>query len=129
MTENLGLSSTAYEAAKERFENQYGGRCHQIAIYIEVLDEFRQIRPESANDLEDFSDLLDIAIINLNKTGQHYKLGDGSLYKKNAIQSTGSNAGAISSWMFENRKPESVVILRTWVIQESEFRTIASETV
>ena len=32
-------------------------------------------------------------------------------------------------WIFENCKGESVLTLRTWVIQEAEFQTIASETV
>ena len=31
--------------------------------------------------------------------------------------------------IFETNKSESVITLRTWVIQESEFQTIASETV
>ena len=32
-------------------------------------------------------------------------------------------------WIFENSKQESVLALRTWVIQEADFQTIASETV
>ena len=32
-------------------------------------------------------------------------------------------------WVFENHMQESVTALRTWVIQEAEFQTIASETV
>lgn len=32
-------------------------------------------------------------------------------------------------WMFENSKEESVISLRTWVLQEAEFQTIASEKV
>ena len=32
-------------------------------------------------------------------------------------------------WIFENGQTESVLSLRSWIIQESEFQTIASETV
>ncbi len=32
-------------------------------------------------------------------------------------------------WIYEHNKPESVVSLREWIIQEAEFQTIASETV
>ena len=32
-------------------------------------------------------------------------------------------------WIFENSLSESVLTLRTWVIQDSEFQTVASETV
>lgn len=32
-------------------------------------------------------------------------------------------------WVFENNIADSVTSLRTWVIQESDFQTIASETI
>ena len=32
-------------------------------------------------------------------------------------------------WIFENSKQESVLTLRTWVIIEADFQTIAAETV
>ena len=77
--ENLGHSSTAYEAAKERLERKYGGRRRQIAMYIEELEQFKQIRSGNAKDLDKFADLLDIAIINLKEANQTQELGDGSL--------------------------------------------------
>ena len=80
--ENLGQSATAYEAAKERLERKFGGKRRQIAIYLEELELFRQLRPGNARDLERFSDLLDIAIINLKEAGLHHELGNGSLYTK-----------------------------------------------
>ena len=80
--ENLGHSATAYAAAKERLEQKYGGMRRQIAIYLEDLEQFRPIRSGNAKDMEKFADLLDIAIINLRKAGQHQELGDGSLYTK-----------------------------------------------
>lgn len=127
--ENLGHSATAYEAAKERLERKYGGRRRQIAIYLEELDQFRQVRPGSAKDLEKFADLLDIAIINLQEAGQNQELGDGSLYAKLQRKLPEAMLARYHRWIFENNKPESVFTLRTWVIQESEFQTIASETV
>ena len=75
MIENVGHSSTACEAAKERLERNYGGRRRQIAIYLEELQQFRQIRP---GKLDKFADLLDIAIIK--EAGQNHVLGNGSLY-------------------------------------------------
>ena len=35
------------------------------AIYLDELEQFRQVRPGYANDLDKFADLLDIPIINL----------------------------------------------------------------
>ena len=80
--ENMGHSSTAYEAAKERLERKYGGRRRQIAMYIEELEQFKQIKSGNARDLDKFADLLDIAIINLKEANQTQELGDGSLYAK-----------------------------------------------
>ena len=127
--ENLGHSALAYEAAKERLERKYGGRRRQIAIYLEELEQFGQIRPGRAKDLEQFADLLDIAIINLQEAGQHHELGNGSLYTKLQRKLPESMFAQYHRWVFECRERESVLSLRTWVIQESEFQTIASETV
>ena len=63
--DSLGHSATAYEAAKDRLERKYGGKRRQIAIYLEELDQFRQIRHGNARDIEEFADLLDISMINL----------------------------------------------------------------
>ena len=127
--ENLGHSSTAYEAAKERLERKFGGRRRQIAIYLEELEQFRQIRPGSARDLDKFADLLDIAIINLREADQTHELGVGSLYTKLQRKLPEAMLARYHRWIFENCKEESVLTLRTWVIQEAEFQTIASETV
>ena len=129
MTENLGHSATAYEAAKDRLERKYGGRRRQIAVYLEELEQFKQVRPGNATDLEKFADLLDIAIINLQEAGQYQELGNGSLYNKLQRKLPEAMLAQYNRWIFENSKPESVYTLRTWVIQESEFQTIASETV
>ena len=127
--ENLGHSATAYEAAKERLERKYGGMRRQISIYLEDLEHFRQIRPGNAKDIEQFADLLDLAIINLKEAGQHFELGNGSLYNKLQRKLPEAMLARYHSWVFENSHSESVTTLRTWVIQESEFLTIASETV
>ena len=80
--DSLGHSATAYEAAKDRLERKNGGKRRQIAIYLEELDQFRQIRHGNARDIVEFADLLDISMINLKEAGQDYELRDGSLYTK-----------------------------------------------
>ena len=127
--ENLGHSSTAYEAAKERLERKYGGRRRQIAMYIEELEQFKQIRSGNARDLDKFADLLDIAIINLKEANQTQELGDGSLYAKLQRKLPEAMLARYHRWIFESFKQESVLTLRTWVIQEADFQTIAAETV
>ena len=127
--ENLGYSATAYEAVKDRLERKYGGMRRQIAIYLADLEVFRNLRPGNAKDLEQFADLLEIAIINLKEAGQHYELGAGCLYRKLQRKLPQSMLSRYYRWIFENKMVESVVALRTLIIQESEFETIASETV
>ena len=81
MIDSLGRSTTDYEPAKERLERKFDGKRQHIAMFLKELEQFRQIRPGNAKDIEDFANLLDIAIINLQEAGHHYELGDGSLYK------------------------------------------------
>ena len=114
MIEILGHSSTAYEAAKERLERKYGGRRRQIKIYLDELEQFRQVN---------------LNIINLKEAGQYHELGDGSLYTKLQQKLPEGMLARYHRWDFENHLQESVTALRTWVIQEAEFQTIASETV
>ena len=127
--ENLGYSSTAYEAAKDRLERKYGGKRRHKAIFLEDLEQFRQIQSGNAEELERFADLLDMTVINLKDAGEHQDLGDGCLYillQRKLPQSLLAN---YHRWLFENNVTGSVVALKTWVIQESHFQTIASETV
>ena len=54
--ESIGYSTATFEAAKERLERRYGGKRRQVAIYLEDLDKFPQIRPGNPQDLEQFVD-------------------------------------------------------------------------
>ena len=127
--DSLGHSTAAYEAAKDRLERKFGGKRRQIALYLEELEQFRQIRPENARDIEEFADVLDVAMINLRETGQHHELGDGSLYTILQRKLPQAMFARYHRWIFENSQEESVIALRTWILQEAEFQTIASETV
>ena len=52
MIDSLGHSATANEAAKERLDRKYGGRRRQIAIYLQELEQFPQIRSETRKILK-----------------------------------------------------------------------------
>ena len=93
------------------------------------LEQLKQIRSGNARDLDKFADLLDIAIINLKEANQTQELGDGSLYAKLQRKLREVMLARYHWWIFENAKQESVRTLRTWVIQEADFHTIAAETV
>ena len=68
-------------------------------------------------------------MINLRETGQHHELGDGSLYTRLQRKLPQAMLARYHRWIFEYSKEESVIALRTWILQEAEFQTIASETV
>ena len=110
--DNLGHSATAYEAANQRLERKYGGKRRQIAIYLEELEQFPQIRSGNGKDIEDFVDLLDIAMINLKEAGQHHELGDGPLYTKLQCKMPEEMLTKYHRWVFEHNKEESVYALR-----------------
>ena len=93
------------------------------------MEQFPQIRSGNAKDIAHFADLLDIAMINLKEAGQHQELGDGSLYTKLHGKMPAPMLARYHRWVFEYNKEESVLALREWIMQESEFQTIATETV
>ena len=78
--ENLGLSRAAYQAAKDRMGQKFGGNRTDIAIHLEDLDNFRPVRDGCSNDIEKFADLLDVLVGNLLETGLHEELRNESLY-------------------------------------------------
>ena len=99
------------------------------AIKLEELENFKPLRPDNSKDMEEFADLLDIAVINLKEAGRSAELGDGSLYLKLQKKMTEPMLARYHRWVYENSQIESVETLREWVIQESQFHTIAHETV
>ena len=127
--ENLGHSGAAYKAAKERLEQKFGGMRRKTSIYIEEMENFRQVWVGNAKDLERFSDLLDIAMINLKESNQDQELGNGTLYTILQRKLPQSMLANNHRWVYDNNVTQTVATLRQWVILESEFQTVASETV
>ena len=78
--EDLGHSEAAYEAAKERLERKYCGERRKIRKYMEDIDRFPSMTVENANRLDKFSNLLDVAVINIKEAGLESELGTGMLY-------------------------------------------------
>ena len=93
------------------------------------MEEFPQIRQGHAQDIEEFADLLDIAMINLQEAGQHHELGFGSPYAKLQRKIPEAMLARYHRLVFEYNKEELVLSLWEWIPQESEFQTIAREAV
>ena len=127
--ENLRHSAESYEAAKQRLERKFGGIRRQVALQLEAVDNFRPLRAGSAIDLDRFADLLDLTVINLRESGRYDELGCGSMYHKIIKKMDEAMNASFQRWLFEHQRVENVENLRHFILQEAEFRTIASEVV
>ena len=109
---------------KERLGRKFGCKRRQVLIHFEKLEHFPQIRVGNPNDLEQFADILDNAVLKLQESGKHHELGNGFLYitlQRNLPQSM---LASYHRWLYENRVSESVIALKTWINQESANETI-----
>jgi len=127
--ENLGHSAASYEAAKDRLDRKFGGIRQHIAVQMEEVDSFKQIRPGFAKDVEKFADLVDVVVINQKESDRADELGYGAFYFKLLKKLPECMIRDYQRWLFENRRREDVDSLKDWLNQESEFLMIASETV
>ena len=127
--QNLGHSGTAYEAAKQRLERKFGGERRKIALNLEQLERFKPMQDENLRELEKITDILDMVIVNLEEAERDEELGNGVLYVTLQKKLPETLLVRYHRWVFENRKTESVLTLRDWMLQEVEFLTTASETI
>ena len=125
---NLGHSASAYEVAKERLGRRYGGARRRNALLLEQIENFPIIKPNSASDLAKFADILDVLSVNLSESGMTTELGAGLLYIKLQKKLPKSKLATYHRWLFEKKLEGSVMHLRTWILQEQVFDTIAEET-
>ena len=97
-------------------------------MFLEEVDSFPALRPNNANDLSKFADLLDILAINLKESNLESELGSGLLYIKLQKKLGKNKLAAFHRYLFENKIEGSVMTLRTWILQENSFEVIADET-
>ena len=111
----MGHSATAYHTAKERLGRKFGGHRHQIALYLEEVDNFRPICLGNYKQIEKFADVFNITIVNLKEANRSEELNDGLLYLKLQKKLPTSMLSSYHRWIFEKQKRESVKSLREWV--------------
>ena len=128
--DSLGHTGTSYDIAKERLERKFGGKRRQIACYLEDLDKFPIMKEENAKkNIEKFADIFDIAVINLKEAEREDDLSNGVLYLRLQKKMPETMLTRYHRWIFESGEDESFETLRQWLNKESEYHTIASETV
>nr|XP_047144781.1 uncharacterized protein LOC124818257 [Hydra vulgaris] len=84
------------------------------------MENFSLVKPNNSNDLKNFADMMDIAVINLKELGKFEELADGSLYIKLMKKLPKTMLSVFLRWLFEKQKCPGVESLREWVIQETE---------
>ena len=100
-----------------------------MAIYLKELENLRPIRFGSSRDLEQFADILDITISNLKENENCGELRYGSLYLRLQKKLPEIILTQYQRWIYKKRRRPSVETLREWIIMESEYQTVAHETV
>ena len=85
------------------------------------------MQDESPRELEKITDILDMVIVNLEEADG--ELRNGVLYVTLQKKLSDTLLVRYHRWAFENRKAESVLTLRDWILQEVEFLATASETI
>ena len=118
----------AYQAAKDRLERKFGGERRHVSLYLEELENFPPIQSENAKLVDQFADLLDIAIINLTDANRKEDLGNGVLYIHLQKKMPESMLKRYHRWIFETSSEENVLTLHEWIVQEAKFQVIAAET-
>ena len=83
-----------------------------MAIYLEELENLRTVRLGNSRDLEQFVDILDIAIINLKENGNCGELGDASLYLRLQKKLSQIMLTQYQRWIYEKSRRPSVETLR-----------------
>ncbi|XP_064629276.1 uncharacterized protein LOC135488565 [Lineus longissimus] len=129
LIESLRHSPAAYEAAKERLERKYGGDRRQINLQLEELTNFPPLRPGKPGDIERFSDILDLTMINLKESGLLGDLDSKLLYSVMMRKMTEGMLTSYQRWVHENNFDESIYALRKFVLREAEYRTVAYEAI
>lgn len=127
--ENLGHSAIAYSMAKERLERKFGGTRRIFTTHLEEWEKLNPIKDQNAKDIERLADLLDVTVTKLKESGHENELSNGMLYSKILQKLPQSLITQYYRWISDKSKIEGVVTLREFIIQESEYYTIADEAV
>ena len=56
--------------AKERLDRRFGVKRRKIAVNLLEMEDIRPIPPEKSKDIENFADLLEVAVINFKEGGR-----------------------------------------------------------
>ncbi|XP_064633630.1 uncharacterized protein LOC135491588 [Lineus longissimus] len=129
VVDGLGYSASAYEVAKDRLERKYGGQRRQLILRLDELEKFKQVRDGNAKDLEKLAELLDVITVNLKDAHQESELGSGSLFLSIQRKLSELLLARYHRWAYDKAKEKTVMSLREFVNEETEFQVNAMEAI
>lgn len=118
-----------HDADKSGVEPRWGGTRRVLTLLLVELDVIKQIPEGNEKDLKQFTELLHTVAVTLTGANQEAKLGSGSLYiylQHNFIKNL---LAKYKHWVCDNSRTEDFKTFREFIDRESEFMTIASETI
>ncbi|XP_065190905.1 uncharacterized protein LOC135821835 [Sycon ciliatum] len=129
--ERLGYAPDSYHKAMERLERKFGGTRRQVMVYLDELERFKPLHGDRVNaqDLEQFSDLLEVAVTNLKAAGRQSELEVGTLYARIQQKLPEDLLTRYHRWLYEHQRPEGVEALLEWVNLEADFHITANEAI
>ena len=81
-------------------------REQKIALHLEKLEAIKSVRPGNARDLERFTDLLDVLVVNLKEVNRHEELVKWTLYASLCKKLNESALADYHRWMYEKGRWE-----------------------
>ena len=127
MVKGLGYSDHAYEAAKARLDQKYGGNRPQVQAYIDELRKMRPINADNPRELERFTDIVERTVVSLKENKKFADLEGGTLYAIVLEKLPQALLSQYYRWIKEKGSLESLEELRRWVAEEAEYQVQASE--
>ena len=87
----------------------------------------KPLRENTAKELETFADVLERAVITLKDNGHTADLEGGTLYTIVVEKIPERLLTQYYRWIIEHKEEESLMALKNWVAEESEYQTQAAE--
>ena len=118
-----------HDADKSGVEPRWGGKRRVLTLRLVELDAIKQIPEGNEKDLKQFTELLHTVAVTLTGANQETELGSGSLYisfQHNFIENL---LAKYKHWVCDNSRTKDFTTFREFIDRESEFMTIASETI
>ena len=125
MVTGLGYSDHAYEGAKARLDQKYGGNRPQVQADIDELRKMRSINADNPRELERFTDIVERTVVSLKENKKFADLEGGTLCAIVREKLPQALLSQYYQWIKEKGSMESLEELRHWVAEEAKRQKLS----